>query len=85
MLVILYNLWANHSVKGEDGRITVLGTNKFLRLAVRFRQDPCQHSGRRPFGVRTPIRAGSITGVRVIDDFPPFICDSCEYATTTRK
>ena len=31
------------------------------------------------------IRAGSITGVHVIDDFPPFICDSCEYAKTTRK
>ena len=35
--------------------------------------------------IRTLIRAGSITGVQVIDDFPPFICDSCEYAKTTRK
>jgi hypothetical protein len=33
----------------------------------------------------TLIRAGSITGVNVIDDFPPFICDSCEYANTTRQ
>jgi hypothetical protein len=24
-------------------------------------------------------------GVHVIDDFPPFICDSCEYVKTTRK
>jgi hypothetical protein len=35
--------------------------------------------------IRALIRAGSITGVHVIDDFPPFICDSCEYAKTTRK
>ena len=31
------------------------------------------------------IRAGSITGIQLIDDFPPFICDSCEYAKTTQK
>ena len=31
------------------------------------------------------IHAGFITSVHVIDDFPPFICDSCEYAKTTRK
>jgi hypothetical protein len=28
---------------------------------------------------------GSITGVHVIDNFPPFICDSCEYAKMTCK
>ena len=32
--------------------------------------------------VRALIRAGSITRVRVINDFPPFICDS---VNTTRK
>ena len=31
------------------------------------------------------LQAGSITGVHVIDNFPPFICDSCEYAKTTCK
>jgi hypothetical protein len=31
------------------------------------------------------IHAGSITGLQVIDNFPPFICDLCEYAKTTRK
>ena len=35
--------------------------------------------------IRALLRAGSITGVHVIDDYPPFICDSCEYAKTTRK
>ena len=28
MLVILYNLWANHAVKGEDGRIAYVGHKK---------------------------------------------------------
>jgi hypothetical protein len=31
------------------------------------------------------ICAGSITGLQLIDDFPPFTCDSCKYAKTTRK
>jgi hypothetical protein len=31
------------------------------------------------------VHTGSITGVHVIDDFPPFTCDLCEYAKTTRK
>jgi Pol polyprotein/gag-pre-integrase-like protein len=35
--------------------------------------------------IRALIRAGSITGLQLIDDFSPFICDSCEYAKTTRK
>ena len=33
----------------------------------------------------TLICAGSITRIQLIDDFPPFICDSCEYAKTTQK
>jgi len=35
--------------------------------------------------IRTLIRSGSITGLQLIDDLPPFTCDSCEYAKTTRK
>ena len=35
--------------------------------------------------IRALMRAGSITGLHVIDNFPPFICDSCEYAKTTHK
>src|SRR5258708_945061 len=35
--------------------------------------------------IRALIRGGSITGLQLIDDFPSFICDSCEYAKTTRK
>ncbi len=35
--------------------------------------------------IRALIRDGSVTGLHVIDDFPPFICDSCEYAKTTRN
>ncbi len=31
------------------------------------------------------ICAGAITGLQLIDDFPPFTCDSCEYAKLTRK
>jgi Pol polyprotein len=31
------------------------------------------------------IHAGSISGLQLIDDFPPFICDSYEYAKTTCK
>jgi hypothetical protein len=33
--------------------------------------------------IRALVCAGSITGVHVIDDFPPFTCNSCEYAKTT--
>ena len=35
--------------------------------------------------IRTLVRTGSITGIQLIDDLPPFTCDSCEYAKTTRK
>jgi transposase InsO family protein len=35
--------------------------------------------------IRALVRAGSITGVHLINDFPPFICNSCEYAKTTQK
>ena len=31
------------------------------------------------------IHTGSITGLQVIDNFPPFICDLCKYAKMTRK
>ena len=31
------------------------------------------------------IHTSSIISVHVIDDFPPFICDSCEYAKMTHK
>src|SRR6267142_6433603 len=31
------------------------------------------------------IHTGSITGLHVIDDFPPFICDLCKYAKMTWK
>jgi len=35
--------------------------------------------------IRNLLRTRAITGVHVIDEFPPFVCDSCEYAKTTRK
>jgi len=35
--------------------------------------------------IRSLIRASSITGLHIIDDFPPFICDLCKYAKTTWK
>ncbi|KAH9990731.1 hypothetical protein BJV77DRAFT_921656, partial [Russula vinacea] len=35
--------------------------------------------------IRTLLRANAVTGVHVIDSFPPFVCDSCEHAKTTRK
>jgi Pol polyprotein len=31
------------------------------------------------------IHAGFISGLQLIDNFPPFICDSCKYAKTTCK
>jgi Pol polyprotein len=31
------------------------------------------------------ICTGSISGLQLIDGFPPFICDSCKYAKTTHK
>ncbi len=31
------------------------------------------------------IHANAVTGLHLIDDLPPFTCDSCEYAKTTRK
>jgi len=34
---------------------------------------------------RSLIRAGAITGFQLINDFPPFTCDSCEYAKMTWK
>ena len=77
--------------KGEDGRI--LGANKLLitaKLATdngisvepvltfsRF-DAGWDNSSRSPSALRAPVRAGSITGVRVINGFPPFICDFCE-------
>jgi hypothetical protein len=33
--------------------------------------------------IRALVRTGSITSVHVIDNFPPFTCNSCEYAKTT--
>ena len=35
--------------------------------------------------IRSLLRANAVTGVHVIDSFPPFVCDSCEHAKTTRK
>ncbi len=35
--------------------------------------------------IRALIRANAVTGLHLIDDFPPFTCDSCEYTKTTRK
>jgi hypothetical protein len=35
--------------------------------------------------IRALMRADSITGLHVIEGFPPFICDSCEFAKTTCK
>ena len=35
--------------------------------------------------IHTLICAGSITGIQLIENFPPFICNSCEYAKTTQK
>ena len=35
--------------------------------------------------IRTLVRTGSITGVRTIDNKLSYVCDSCEYAKTTRK
>ena len=33
----------------------------------------------------TLLHANAVTGVHVIDSFPPFVCDSCEHAKTTRN
>jgi hypothetical protein len=39
-----------------------------------------------PSTIRTLIRTNAITGVQLVDDPSiPFVCDSCEYAKTTRK
>ena len=35
--------------------------------------------------IRTLLHANAVTGVHVIDSFPPFVCDSCEHAKTTCK
>lgn len=35
--------------------------------------------------IRTLIRSNAVSGLRLVDDFPPFACDSCEYAKMTRK
>ena len=35
--------------------------------------------------IRTLVRSNAVTGLHLIDDFPPFTCDSCEYAKQTRK
>ena len=79
MLVVLYNMWAKHAVKGEDGRI--IGHKK-----LDWQRDFGRTCDNSPVdAVRALTCAGSITGARVINDFPPFICDSCEYVETTRK
>jgi hypothetical protein len=38
-----------------------------------------------PDSIRALIRTNAVTGIHLIDDFPPFTCDSCEYAKMTRK
>jgi len=35
--------------------------------------------------IHSLIHTSSITGLHVINNFPPFICDSCKYAKTTWK
>jgi len=35
--------------------------------------------------IRTLIHSNAVSGLQLIDDFPPFICDLCEYAKATRK
>ena len=35
--------------------------------------------------IRGLIHSNAITGLHVIDNLPPFTCDSCEYAKTMRK
>jgi hypothetical protein len=38
-----------------------------------------------PDSIRALIRTNAVTGIHLIDDFPPFTCDSCEYAKMTCK
>jgi hypothetical protein len=35
--------------------------------------------------IRALIRSNAVVGLRVIDNYPHFTCDSCEYVKTTRK
>src|SRR6202012_1579602 len=35
--------------------------------------------------IRTLIRSNAVSGLHLVDDFPPFTCDSCEHAKATRK
>ena len=35
--------------------------------------------------IRSLLRTNAVTGLHLLDDFPPFTCDSCEYAKMTRK
>ncbi len=35
--------------------------------------------------IRTLICSNAVSGLQLIDDFPPFTCDLCEYAKATRK
>ena len=67
--------------------VVLLGTNKFVQSqACDWQRDFGRTRDNSPVdSVRALTCAGSITGARVINDFPPFICDSCEYVETTRK
>jgi transposase InsO family protein len=38
-----------------------------------------------PDAIRTLIRTNTVSGLRLVDNLPSFICDSCEYAKATRK
>jgi hypothetical protein len=38
-----------------------------------------------PNSIHALIHTNAITGIHLINDFPPFTCDSCEYAKMTRK
>ena len=79
----------------KEKMVVLLGANKLFSLVVEgFRQNPCQHSHAQPQASPVDaIRALIIfkpvpspdRGVHVIDDFPSFICGSCEHVKTTRK
>ena len=78
----MYNLRAIHAISEREKMVVLLGATQLFKVKRYFGRT---HVNIPVDAVRTLIRAGSITGVRVISDFPLFICDSCEYVKTTRK
>ena len=68
-----------------DNRISAEPASTFSRLIAGGHVAVTSGSHSRSSYIQASFITGSRIGVHVIDDFPRFICDSCEYVKTAHK